>query len=158
MSFVPGAWDENHVYISDITISLPRCKVKVLVAQSCLTLWNPMDCSPPGSSVHGILKARNPECIAISFSRASFRPRDRIRVSCITSRFFTVWATKEAPVINKYLWNKRFSGERRGRGVFAPSSPPSVCTVAFTLTLPLSQIVWAVPTMWGGSRWLFWPR
>ena len=33
-------------------------KVKVLVAQSCPTLWNPMDCSPPGSSIHGILQAR----------------------------------------------------------------------------------------------------
>ena len=81
MSSVPGAWDENHVYISDITISLPQCRVKVLVAQLCLTLWNAMDCSPPGSSVHGILKARMLEWVAISFSTGSFQPRNRIQVS-----------------------------------------------------------------------------
>ena len=43
----------------------------VLVAQSCLTLWDPMDCSLPGFPVHGILQARILEWVAISFSRAS---------------------------------------------------------------------------------------
>ena len=57
-----------------------------LVLQSCLTLRNPMDCSPPGSSVHGILQARIREWIAIPFSRGSFRPRDRTRVSCLPHR------------------------------------------------------------------------
>ena len=42
-----------------------------LIAQSCLTLCDPMDCSPPGSSVHGILQARIQEWVAISFSRGS---------------------------------------------------------------------------------------
>ena len=46
------------------------------VAQSCLTLCDPMDCSPPGFSVHGILQARILEWVAISFSRGSSRPRD----------------------------------------------------------------------------------
>ena len=45
----------------------------VLAAQSCLTLRDPMDCSPPGSSVHGILQARILEWVAISFSRGSSR-------------------------------------------------------------------------------------
>ena len=45
--------------------------------QSCLTLCNPMDCSPPGTSVHEILQARILEWVAISFSRGSSRPRDR---------------------------------------------------------------------------------
>ena len=49
-----------------------------LVAQSCPTLREPMDCSPPGSSVHGILQARILAWVAISFSRASSRPRERI--------------------------------------------------------------------------------
>ena len=44
--------------------------------QSCLTLMDPMDCSPPGSSVYGILQARTVEWIAISFSRGSLQPRD----------------------------------------------------------------------------------
>ena len=51
-------------------------KVKVLVAQSCLTLYDPTDCSPPGSSIHGILQARIPEWVAIPFSIVSFQPRD----------------------------------------------------------------------------------
>ena len=54
------------------------------VAQSCPTLCDPMDCSPPGSSVHGILQARIWEWVAISFSRASSQPRDQTRVSCVS--------------------------------------------------------------------------
>ena len=70
-----------------------------LVTQSCLTPCDPMDCSPPGSSVPGILQTRILEWVAIPFSRGSSRPRDRIRVSCITGRFFTVWDTREAPKV-----------------------------------------------------------
>jgi len=65
-------------------------KVKVLVTQSCLTLYNPMDCSPPGSSVHGILQARILEWVAIPFSRGSSQPRDRTQVSHTAGRFFTI--------------------------------------------------------------------
>ena len=54
-----------------------KVEVKVLVAQLCLTLCDPMDCSPPGSSVHGILQARILEWIAIPFSKGSSQPRDR---------------------------------------------------------------------------------
>ena len=46
-----------------------------LVTQLCPTPWDPMDCSPPGSSVHGILQARILEWVAISFSRGSSQPR-----------------------------------------------------------------------------------
>ena len=49
---------------------------KVLVLQTCPTLWDPMDCSPPGSSVHGILQARILEWVAIPFSSGSSQPRD----------------------------------------------------------------------------------
>ena len=65
-------------------------------AQSCPTLYNPMDCSPPGSSVHGILQARILEWVAISFSRGSSRPRDRTQVSRIAGSRFNLWATREA--------------------------------------------------------------
>ena len=51
------------------------------VSQSCPTLCDPMDCSPPGSSVHGIFQARVLEWVAISFSRRSSRPRNRTQVS-----------------------------------------------------------------------------
>ena len=57
--------------------------------QSCPALCDPMDCSPPGSPVHGILQARILEWAAISFSRGSSRPRDQICVSCIADGFFT---------------------------------------------------------------------
>ena len=91
----------------------------MLVAQPCPTLCNPMDCSPPGSSVHGIFHARIPECIAISFSRGASRPRDRTQVSWIADRFFTIWATREAlnnevtPKLNDntYCHYFLFSGE-----------------------------------------------
>ena len=66
------------------------------VAQSCPTLCDPMDCSLPGSSVHGILQARILEWVAISFSRGSSRPRDRTWVSCTGVRCFNLWATREA--------------------------------------------------------------
>ena len=61
----------------------------VLAAQLCPTLCDPMDCSPPGSSVHEIFQARILEWVAISFSRGSSQPRDQTRVSCTASRFFT---------------------------------------------------------------------
>ena len=60
----------------------------MLVAQSCLTLCNPTDCSPPGSSVRGILQARRLEWVAILFSKGSSPPRDQTQTSCIASRFF----------------------------------------------------------------------
>ena len=66
------------------------------VAQLCLTLCDPVDCSPPGSSVHGILQARIVERVAISFSRGSSRPRDQTQVSRIAGRCFNLWATREA--------------------------------------------------------------
>ena len=58
--------------------------------QSCPALCNPMDHSPPGSSVHRISQARILELDAIPFSR------DQTQVSCIVGRFFTLWATSEA--------------------------------------------------------------
>ena len=62
--------------------------VKVFITQLCPTLCNPMECSPRGSSVHGILQARVLEWGAIPFSRESSQPGDRTRVSCIVDNFF----------------------------------------------------------------------
>ena len=64
-------------------------------APSCLTLCDPVDCSPPGSSVHGIFQARILEWVAISFSRGSSWPRDRTQVSRIAGSS-NIWATREA--------------------------------------------------------------
>ena len=65
-------------------------------ALSCPILCDPIDYSPPVSSVHGILQARILELVAISFSRASSQPRDQIQVSCFAGKLFMVWATREA--------------------------------------------------------------
>ena len=64
--------------------------VCVWISESCPTLCDPMNCSPPGFSVHGILQARILEWIAIPFSIGSSQPRDQTLVSC---RFVTIWAT-----------------------------------------------------------------
>ena len=76
--------------------SIPIWNLACLVTQSCPTLWDPLDCSPPGASVHGILHARILEWVAISFSRGSSWPRDQTQVSCIASGFCIVWISREA--------------------------------------------------------------
>ena len=71
-------------------------------AQSCPTLWDPMDCSLPGCTVRGIFQARVLEWVAISFSRGFSWLRDRTWVSnrtwvsCIVGRCYTLYATREA--------------------------------------------------------------
>ena len=65
--------------------SVRRC----IHSQSSLTLCEPMDCSSPGSSVHGISQARTLEWVACSSSRGSSRPRDRTYISCLAGGFFT---------------------------------------------------------------------
>ena len=77
-----------------------------------------MDCSPPGSSVHGILQARILGWLAIPFSRASCWPRDQTWISCIAGRFFTLYELQQSPMMmegaNKprnscSLWAQSFS-------------------------------------------------
>ena len=62
-------------------------------------LCHPMDCSPVGSSIHGIFQARILEWVALSFSRRSSQSRDWTWVSCIVGRRFTFWATREVLAI-----------------------------------------------------------
>ena len=69
----------------------------VLVAQLCLTLCVPMDCSPPRSSVRGILQARILERVAVPSSRGSFHSRSWTQISWVVAYCFTVWTTREAP-------------------------------------------------------------
>ena len=116
--------------------------VKVLVAQSCPTLCVPVDCSLPGSSVHGILQERILEWVAISFSRGSSQSRDRNQVFCIAGRFFTIWATRKAynavkvystQYVSKF--GKLSSGHRTRKGWFSSQSqrrlmPKNVQTTA----------------------------
>ena len=76
-----------------------------LIAQSSPTLCDPIDCSPPGSSVHGILEARILEWVAVPSSRGSSQPWDQTRVSRITGRFFSIWAPKEALLYPMYFYS-----------------------------------------------------
>ena len=82
-----------------LALAWEKWKLKVLVTQLHLTLFGPMDCSLPGSSVHGILQVRMLEWVAILFSRGSSWPMDWTRVSCTASRFFTILATREVLTI-----------------------------------------------------------
>ena len=85
-------FSSSHVWVWELDYKESESEV----AQSCLTLCNPMDCSLPGFSVHRIFQARVLEWVAISFSRGSSQPRDWMRVSRIEGRHFTIWATWEA--------------------------------------------------------------
>ena len=128
----------------------------VLVAQSCPTLCDPMDCSPPGSSVHGILQARILERVAIPFSRGSSRLRDGTQVSSIAGRFFIVWATNAIQsVLISYLLlysNMTITGllkrihmnsqTHRTKPRKVPSAEASV---------PMEFGVWCPPNAWMSS-------
>ena len=86
-------WPQTH-HTAHLSIHF-ESEVKVLVTQSCPTLCDPMDCSPPGSYVYRILQTRILEWVAISFSRGSSWPRDRTQVSHTAGRLFTNWATRQ---------------------------------------------------------------
>ena len=82
-----------------------------------------MNCSPPGSSVHGISQARLLEWIAISFSRGSSQPKGQTKISsCISRQILYYWATREAlqcnnmqPLKRPLLWGREGSAKKRER-------------------------------------------
>ena len=79
-------------------------------AQSCLTLCDPMDCSPPGTSVHGILKARILEWVAMPFSKGSSWPGDQTCVSyisCIGRRTLCCERRMGNPIIGEMAENRQ---------------------------------------------------
>ena len=95
------------------------------VAQSYLTLCDPMDCSLPHSSIQGIFQARVLEWVAVSFSRGSYWPRDQTWVSRIVGRCFIVWTIREAhslvcmyPFCAGYIPICVYYGDQLGRKCF----------------------------------------
>ena len=80
---------------------------KVKVTQSHPPPYDPLDFSPPGSSVHDIFQARTLKWVAIPFSRGSPRPRDWTWVSCIAGRFFTICATRKAHIETEKTLNSQ---------------------------------------------------
>ena len=96
---LPRPWDSPGKNIGVGCHFLLQCmKVKSEreVAQSCPTLLDPTDCSPPGSSTRGIFQARVLEWVAISFSRGSSLPRDRTHISCTGRRILYHSVSREA--------------------------------------------------------------
>ena len=75
---------------------IDKYAVLCLLAWSCLTLYDPMDCSPSGSSVHGDSPGKNTEVGCHAFLQGSSQPRDQTQLSRIAGGFFTVQATREA--------------------------------------------------------------
>ena len=82
-------WKDAHI----------MCHYCCLVAKLCLTLCDPMDCSPPVSSVHGIPQARILGWVAMPSSRVSFQPRDWTHFSCIGRQILYHWATRETACV-----------------------------------------------------------
>ena len=70
-------------FCKNIKLNIIESESESEVTQSCSTRYHSVDCSLPGSSVHGILQARVLEWVAVSFSRGLYQPRDQTRVSCI---------------------------------------------------------------------------
>ena len=98
-----AAWSLSHWTTREVPISVTLEQKESEVAQSCPTLCNPIDCSLPGSSVHGIFQVLVLDWIAVSFSRGSSQPRDWTQVSRIVDRRFTIWATREVLIKGKEL-------------------------------------------------------
>ena len=114
--------------------------------------YNPMDCSPPGSPVHGISYARIVEWVAVSFSRGSSQHRDQIWVSCIAGRFFT-----------DSHWRSPLNIEPSGK------SPPNInsstiihswtegkehvcgCKTRFLILSTIDILEWIISSCWGLS-------
>ena len=94
---------QRHSFHTYLTVML--VEKKELVAQLCLNVCNPIDCSLPGISVYGILQARIVEWVAISYSRVYSQTRDQTQVSCIVGRFFTTEPPGKAHFPTRVLFN-----------------------------------------------------
>ena len=96
---LPRPWDspgKNPGVGCHFLLQCMKVKSESEVSQLCPTPSNPMGCSLPGSSLHGIFQGRILEWVAISFPRRSSPPRDRTPVSHISGRCFNVWATRDS--------------------------------------------------------------
>ena len=104
--YCPLPWNSACQCVSTCSSSLGNCKIFYFFiggfescAQSCLTLCALLDCSLPGSSVHGIFQVRVLKWVAMPSSRGSSWPKNRTLVSCVSCTaggFFTCWAIREA--------------------------------------------------------------
>ena len=94
-------WMRSHINYFILTYYYLFVVVCYSATQLCLTLFNTMDCSLPGSFVHGTLQARIVEWVAMSFSLWSPQPSGWTQAFCIAGRPITIWATREANYLFK---------------------------------------------------------
>ena len=112
------------------------CHCCCLVTKLFLILWDPTDCSLPDSSVYGISQARILEWVTISFSKGSFLPRDWTYVSSLAGRFFTIWATWEAPCCSsESVSHSVVSNCLQPHGLYSPWNSPGQNIGAGSLSL-----------------------
>ena len=120
------------------------------VTQSCPTLWDPKDCSLPGSSVRGIFQARVLDWVAISFSRTSSWPRGWTWVSHIVGRRFTVWTTRE-------VWEKGILTKIQDCHFHFAAGAGAKLTTIFDTTSYLSPTLlwtWSLNTLYFFKPWI----
>ena len=115
-------------------------------APLCSTLCDPMDCSPPGFSVHEILQARILAWVAVPFCRGSSRPRDQIRVSCVKIKYHYMKITCRNGNLDSIL---------KSRDITLPTKVHLVKAMVFS-----SSHVWMweldYKESWAPKNWCFW--
>ena len=142
-SAISVTWNDLPIFSS------PFLQVEVKwseVTQSCPTLCDSVDCSLPGSSVHGIFQARILEWIAISFSRGSSQPRDRTWVSHIVDRRFTVWAAREEDIPSNSNSKASPLGSHLDSPTWAPLLAPSELCLPLCSTFNI--VCLRIPGLW----------
>ena len=121
LSFHTRAWASERLSLRHLPFIESIFWFVCLVTKSCPTLCDPMDCNPPGSSVHGISQARILEWVAISLSRGSSWPRDRTHISSIGRWILYHWATREGlkSSIQQYLFRWTRAGSESQQEMFS---------------------------------------
>ena len=138
-----------------ISVCVCVCACVCSIPQSCLILCNPVDCSPPGSSVHGIFQTIILEWVSISCSRGFSWPKDQTSVSwvsCMAGGFFTTMPSEKSwscwlRVRIQFL-GKQVQGQRNALSVKVTQSCP-------TLATPWT-VAHKVPLSMGFSRQEYW--
>ena len=129
--------------MSHLVLMMIPCVCCRLSPFSGVRLCEPVDCSPPGSSVHGSLQARVLEWVAVPSSRGSSPPRDRTHISyvfCIGRWVLYHWATWETPII---LWVC----------VCVRAKSLQSCPSLWTLWTAAHQALLSMGILWGGYNY-----
>ena len=121
-----------------------KVKSESEVTQSCPTLSDPLDCSPSGSSVHGISHERMLGCVAISSSRGSSQPRDQTCISCIVRQVLNHCTTREIPLSLSKKVNFKMSVYYISEKAMAPHSSTLAWRIPWTEEPGGLQSMWSL--------------